>query len=196
MMRGRALSWEIFPFSFRECWAQEQQKPDVVRSAKLWQAAAYRRAGRPDRALQLLAPGLAATSCDRIGFLARIERCRALADGGRYVAALSAALRLGARVEDWFKNEDAATRKRARNTLLAIRVETFKRWAADLRKNGDTDSADRAEVDAKRIADKRAGTGEWLSLTETIAGLADWAPPARSAASQPDATPETDSNGG
>ncbi|MCG8404774.1 MAG: hypothetical protein MI923_06205 [Phycisphaerales bacterium] len=149
----------------------------VVDSAKLWQAVAYRRAGRPDRALQLLLPALAPSSSSRIDFLARIERCRALADKGRFVAALSLTMKLDARIENWFDDEEKEIRKGAENAIRWISVDIYKRWATDLRAQGNKPRAQAAERRAMEIVGK--GTyppppDRSLNLKETIAGLPDW----------------------
>ena len=151
----------------------------VVESAKLWQGAAYRRAGRPNRALQLLVPALAPSTSSRVDFLTRIERCRALADSGSYVAALSLALKLADATEAWFEDDDQAVRKKAADTLRWVRADILQRWAAALRNQGKDARANAAEAEAKTILGKRPfppPAEQWLSLTETIAGLPDWPP--------------------
>lgn len=155
----------------------DDANPGVVDSAKLWQGAAYRRAGRPDRALQLLLPVLGTSPEGPVAFLARIERCRALADRGQYVSALSLSMKLDARIESWFEQEPKETRKKAADTIRWIRVDIHRRWAAALRAKGNEVRAKAAERRAREILGKDAfppPSDRWLNLNETIAGLRDW----------------------
>jgi hypothetical protein len=164
----------------------------VVESAKLWQGVAYRRAGRPDRSLQVLRPIITAPVSRRIGFLARIERCRALGETGHYAAGLSLGYRLGARVNAWFAEEDEATRKQAAGTVHFVAAELFRGWAAKLRASGEETAADQAASEAGKLTDSDSAPSPelWLGLDASIAGISDWGDqPTSEAAEEPDAEP-------
>jgi hypothetical protein len=149
----------------------------VSESANFWRGVAYRRAGRSDRALQVLRPIISAPASRRIGFLTRIERCRALEDTGNYVAGVALCLRLQARVDAWFADEDEATRMQAAHTLLSVQAGLLRGWAAQLAKAGDSDEAARVEAEAAALEDSASATGgsrRWLELDRSIGGLDGW----------------------
>jgi hypothetical protein len=151
----------------------------VVESTRLWVGHAYRRAARPERSLQVLRPIISAPVSRRIGFLARIERCRALGESGNQAAGIALCQRLGARVEAWFAEEDEATREKAADTVRLVRAELLRGWAEKLRAAGEDDSADQALSKAEELVGSGAvspSPGRWLDLTESIAGLSDWGP--------------------
>ena len=158
----------------------------IVESAKLWIGVAYRRAGRPERSLQVLHPIITAPASRRVGFLARIERCRALGDTGDFAAGIALCQRLGARVDSWFAGEDAATRAKAADTVRFVRAELLRGWAGKLRASGEKDRADQALAEADKLVDPAESPpapDRWLGVSEAIAGLSDLAaePTSRSA---------------
>lgn len=140
----------------------DDPRAGVVEASRLWQGAAYRRAGRPDRALQVLRPALTTPKSPRIGLLARVERCRALADRKEYAAALALAARLARRAEVWFEAEDDRVRQRAVDTLRLLRVELLRQWARQLRDDGHEDRAKQAEADAGQFL----GEDDWPAAVE------------------------------
>lgn len=165
----------------------------VAESAKLWQAVAYRRAGRADRTLNLLRPIIGSLRSSRVDFFTRMERCRALVDAGRFVAAQSLAMRLEKRVNLWLVKENETTRKRAADSLRRFRAECYKRWAADLRKRGKEDRAKATEDEMRRVlgdASLEPAIEDILLLDQTIAGLPDWEPPESTPATQAAGTPK------
>ena len=129
----------------------------IAESAKLWQGVAYRRAGRADRTLNLLRPAIGSLHSNRVDFFTRTERCRALVDEGRFVAAQSLAMRLEKRVNIWLVKEDDSARKRAAESLRRLRGEIYKRWADDQRKRGEEDRAKAAEAEMRRILTDEIG---------------------------------------
>lgn len=169
----------------------DDKSPGVAESAKLWQGVAYRKAGRPDRTLQLLWPAIGNISSNRVDFYARIERCRALLERGQHVSALALAVKLNERLDEWMKNESEETKSQARDTLIWVRVAIHRDWAESLRKNGETARAKTADEAAEKLLGEHpfpAPPGRWLRLSESIAGLPEWTPTkASSATSQPDA---------
>lgn len=149
----------------------------IAGAAKFWQGAAYRRAGRPERTLQLLRPAIGTGASGRVDFLMSVERCRALADLDRFPAALSLSLRVDAFVGQWFKDESEAIRSRAKQTLGWIRAKIYRRWAEVLRKQGKPDRARAAEVEARKaLGDITSplSPGRLLLLDETIVVLSEW----------------------
>ena len=146
--------------------------PGLVESARLWQAVAYRRAGRADRALQLLRPALAPPVNSRIGLWCRIERCRALADRGEFAAGISLAQQLASRTASWLSDEKPETRTQAAQSIDQLRVDLYESWGRRLRTDGKTSLADNASGQAEELRKKFKLT-EQLELTESIAGIPD-----------------------
>lgn len=164
----------------------------IAESAKLWQAVAYRQAGRADRTLNLLRPAIGSLRSSRVDFFTRMERCRALVDAGRFVAAQSLAMRLEKRVNVWMVKEDDATRKRAADTLRRFRANSYKQWAIDLRERGKEDRAKAAEDEMRRTlgdTSSQPTLDDIMLLEQTIAGLPDWETP-----ELPPTTQDTDSS--
>ncbi len=146
----------------------------IAESAKFWQGVAYRRAGRPDRALQVLRPAISVPASRRIGLWARLERCRALADQGDYAAALALNLRLSVRVGAWFEEEDPTTRRKAVDSVRWVRIELFNRWSQYLKQNGQTELAVEAQADADRTLGSDpwpVGQDRWLDLGPPVSDL-------------------------
>lgn len=152
----------------------DDPRSGVSEAAKLWQGVAYRRAGRFERALQVLRPVLSVPGARRIGLWARMERCRALGDQGDYAAAVALNLRLSARVDAWFEEEDPTTRRQAADSVRWVRIELLHDWARRLKKDGLDDRATEAEEDADRLLASDAWPPEldrWLSLGPPVADL-------------------------
>lgn len=152
----------------------DDSRRGVGEAAKLWQGAAYRRAGRAERALQVLRPVLSVPGARRLGLWARMERCRALGDQGDHAAAVALNLRLGARVDAWFEEEDQSTRRQAADSVRWVRIELLRDWARRLKKDGLDDRATEAEEDADRLLGSDPWPPEidrWLSLGPPIADL-------------------------
>lgn len=154
---------------------------ELVESAKLWQAVAYRRAGKSDRALQVLRPVLVTPTARSIGFYARVQRCRCLADRGDYAAALALAIRIAHRADAWFEDRDRAARKRAVDSVRWVRIEVLKGWAKKLKEGGQPQRAAEAEEEAETLLGGETYpilVDRWLPLDTPIAGLTTWATPA------------------
>lgn len=163
---------------------------ELVESAKLWQAVAYRRAGKTDRALQVLRPVLTTPTARSIGFYARVQRCLCLADRGDHAAALALAFRVAHRADAWFEDRDRAARKQAADSVRWVRIEVLKGWAKKLKEDDKPDRAAEAEEEAETLL---AGetypipADRWLPLDSPIAGLPTWEPPAAQPPAEPDA---------
>jgi hypothetical protein len=167
----------------------DEENAKLVESAKLWLGVAYRRAGRPERSLQVLRPTLTMPADPRIGLLARLQRCLALGDRGNHVAGIALCLRLGARVEAWFGTETPATRKLAVDTVRFARIELLRGWAAKLEVQGQDEQAKAIAARADELIGSEAyppSADCCLHLAESIAGLPDWSPePLPSATREP-----------
>ncbi len=155
----------------------DDENPGVVASAKLWMAAGYRMAGRPERTLQVIRLNLATPANARIDLLSRLERYRALGDQGEYAAALALCLRIEHRLESWF--DDEATRQLAAESVRFARVELHRAWAAKLRKTAMADRAKQAEADAAKLIGSDSyppRPEDLLGTDKAIHGLPDWVP--------------------
>lgn len=157
----------------------DDPREQIVESAKLWQAVAYRRACKPDRALQVLRPVLGAPSARIIGFYSRVIRCRALADRRNHAAAIALALRLGHRADVWFNDRDRATRRLVADSMRWLKIELYMDWAEFLRSDGKPERAADAEDEARLLIgddEYPVAADAWLPLELSIAGLAESEP--------------------
>ncbi len=165
----------------------DEPRLELVESVKLWQAVAYRRAGRPDRALRLLRPALGRLSFTRVDVLSRMLRCRILADRGMYPAALSLAQKLGKWTDVWPGDEGKQLAPRAAASLRLLRADIHRRWAQALRDDGQPQRAAAAERRAAEIIgadEKTLAPDRLLYLDEAIAGLSTWERPETQATTQ------------
>lgn len=119
--------------------------PGLAASARLWQAAAYRRGGRADRALQLLPRVRTAARSIPYDYFSRLERCRALMDRGEYVAAAALSAQIGEEIDNWIPENQ---RDSARRANQALRAAALRRWSAALRTAGKSGVADDVSKDA------------------------------------------------
>lgn len=143
----------------------------VAASARLWQAVLYRRAGRPDRALQLLPVDLDPRPPHRVELFLRLERSRALADQGQFVAAIALATKLGAKTESWLAGDTADARRGAAEDVRRLRADLHRRWAAQLRERQAHDQAVESETAAQRILPQKDESPARLDLAETISDV-------------------------
>lgn len=148
----------------------DDDNKQVSESAKLWQVVAYRRAGKTDRALQVARPVLSPPATPPIGLYLRIERCRALAEKGDYVAAISLGARIAARVESWFEGGDESRRAAVIGMVKALQADLYREWAERLRADGNAERAE-AAAEESRKATPRDESSVSLVLDEAIAGI-------------------------
>lgn len=125
----------------------------IAESAKLWQGAAYRRAGRSDRALQVLRPVLVEPASPVIGYWARLERARALGDEKRFAAGVALCLRLERLTSTWFK-EGSEEHAAAWRTGRQVRAALLNQWAKQLKAQGRDRAASAAETKARELAEE------------------------------------------
>ncbi len=155
----------------------DEPNEQLIESVKLWQTVAYRRAGRPDRALKLLRPGLGRATFTRLYFHACMQRCRALVDRGMYPAALSLAHKLGRRTDVRPHDEGKPLGPQAAASLRRLRADIHRRWAQTLRSNGRPQRAVAAERRAALLLaedEKTTAEDRLLQLDEAIGGLPAW----------------------
>lgn len=122
--------------------------PGLASSARLWQAATYRRAGRADRTLQLLPRVRMPARAMPYDFFSRLERCRALMDRGEFVAAAALSAQIGEEIEAWTPE---GQRDAARRANLAMRATALRRWSEALRTAGKGQLANEVGKDAESV---------------------------------------------
>lgn len=125
----------------------------IAEAAKLWQGVAYRRAGRPDRALQVLRPVLNKPTSAVIGYWARLERARALGDEGQFAAGVALCLRLESLNSVWFK-EGSEVHAAARRTARQVRAALLNQWAKRLEATGRAKAAQATANKARELAEE------------------------------------------
>jgi hypothetical protein len=108
---------------------REHEHPEIAAAALLWQSFALELGGRRDRALAALPEALADPNRISFSYLSRLLRCRLLADGEQYSAALTLTIRIRQRCDDWFKSGEPKPAKRLA-ALLQARITH--RWVEQL----------------------------------------------------------------
>lgn len=136
----------------------------IASAAKLWQAAAYRRAGRADRTLQMMWPALGRSTGSITDFFGRLERCRALTDAERYVAAAALAIKIEGKIDEWMIDQSADIRRQARRTAQLTRADVYDRWSNALKNDGSPERAAEAKKTAAALR-KTASEDESATLT-------------------------------
>ncbi len=149
----------------------DDSTPGIASSARLWKAMLYRRAGMPDRALQLLPLNSEPAHPRRIEFILRLERCRALADDKQFVGAIALATRLAGRAESWFAGDTLDARRGAAEDVRRLRADLYRRWAGQLRTEGANDRAVEADATAQRILPPGDASSARLVLDSLIADV-------------------------
>ena len=158
----------------------------IATSAKLWQAAAYRRAGRADRTLQMMWPALARNDGSIADFFARLERCRALSDAGRHVASATLAIKIEGRIDEWLSDESQDVRRAARGSVRQIRAEITDRWADALKADGHDEDAASARASAGQLRRETLRDNDPALILDTaVADMTTAKSDARHATSQP-----------
>jgi hypothetical protein len=180
-----AASKELLAACTRLAPSLDEPDAELVESAKLWLGFAYRRAGRPDRTLQVVRPIVTAPTSRRIGLLARLQRCQALGETGRHAAGIALCERLAVRADAWLAREDEATRLRASESIRCVRIELLRGWANELRRAGEADRATAAEVEVAKLRGSESDSSppdRRLVLEIAVAGLPERPPPTSSLA--------------
>lgn len=126
--------------------------------ARLLQGACYRRAGRADRAAEVLAVENRGGASPALDMFTRIEHCRALSDMGQSAAALALAVRLEARSAS---NMPIMHRTAAAHGYRALRLHLLDVWAERLAASTNPDErrvAGKVLEDAARLRQSFGGT--------------------------------------
>lgn len=107
----------------------EDDRPQVVAAATLFQGMLYGKTNRVDRALRLLPqPGKPPRrEALRYDFFARLLRCKYIAEQGGYAAAWGLLLSLEEPVEDWFIT--ATGRTEARRAAMLVKFDICRDWS-------------------------------------------------------------------
>ncbi|MBI5765304.1 MAG: hypothetical protein HZA51_17470 [Planctomycetes bacterium] len=148
----------------------DDDNKQISESAKLWQVVAYRRAGKPDRALQVARPVLSPPASPMIGLFIRFERCRALAEKGDYVAAISLAARIAVRAESWFEGEDESKRIAVLDRVKTLQADLYREWSDRLRDEGKAELAAAAAEESRKL-EPQGRSMTTLVLDESITGI-------------------------
>ncbi len=151
---------------------QNDDDHGIAESVRFWRAVAYRQARRPERALQLLRPILEIPEFRRLGFWARLERCRSLSDAGRHSAGIALCLRIKARVPKWFDGASVETYTKATDTVRFIHIELLRSWERALRDAGQNGRADQLASEVVKLRGPESfppSPERWLGLVQSIA---------------------------
>lgn len=123
--------------------------------ARLLQAACYRRAGRAERATELLGPASLLESDAACELFLGAEYCRALADRRHYVAAAAVAARLEATAATRVAVEHRTT---AAHLVRSVRLAIARARAAELRAQAASDVLAEVEDHVSRLERSFGGT--------------------------------------
>lgn len=131
----------------------EHERKDVASAALLWQAVLYQQMDRSDRAFRLLP--LATKPIDpeaqTFQLLARLLRCRLVANRGGYAVACSLLLQLEERIHEWLERDPA--RDDAIHAAMLVRRQILEHWRDSLDPQAKAD-----EIDWCANAIERLGT--------------------------------------
>jgi len=142
----------------------------IAEAARLWQGLAYRLAGKPERSLKILHPILKPGTRSAIDLYGRFERCRALSAAGRHVAAVALAVRITEVAHVWPKGAGPAFTD-AHTAARRLTADTYRAWAADLTKAGETQRAATAQRRAEEIdAEIKDAMFDSFKLEATVVG--------------------------
>lgn len=123
--------------------------------ARLLQAACYRRAGRAERATELVGPAGSLESDAACELFLGAEYCRALADRRHYVAAAAVAARLEGTAATRVAVEHRTT---AAHLVRSVRLAIARARAAELRAQGASDVLVEADDHVSRLERSFGGT--------------------------------------
>ncbi len=146
----------------------DSPQPAVASSARFWQSVGYRRAGRPDRTLQVLARATAPPQMLPHDFFARVERCRALADREQLISASAMLLEIGRRIDDWLPGPD---RDPAQSVVRTLRAGILDAWAAKLASPQRADGVGEMRKEADELRRDASNFGHPIRLEIAIAGI-------------------------
>lgn len=122
---------------------RESADGKLAACAAVWQAFAWLRAGRTDRALGMLPQSLQPTTQPDYDFMARLLRCQILSALKQDVAVLSLLTRLrGVCIPLWFEAESDELRAARQRLVMLMQMYASTTYQARLREAGSTSAAD------------------------------------------------------
>jgi len=127
---------------------REAPEATLAACARMWQAFAWSRAGRRERAKIVLPPATAAPQTLPYDFVSRLLRCRILADEGQFVAANALLTQIRAACPRWLSQHDAPTIRAHEKLTLFLQCRVSSAWLA----HGSIESSPEAR---ERLADLR-----------------------------------------
>lgn len=110
--------------------ARESEDKQVAAAALLWQAFAFNKSGRRDRALEALPEALAKPEHLPYSFMSRVLRCRLMAEAGQTSAAVFLLSRMDAELKKWMTGQN---RNRARRLVGLVQYEIVTNWMSELK---------------------------------------------------------------
>lgn len=131
--------------------ARESENELVAAAALLWQAYAWDRAGKTERALTTLPDALTPPQRLPFDFMSRLLRCRMLAETKEWAAAVSLLMRMRTLTEEWFGQEDNAGRRSRRRLIGLLQHEITQEWLAQLKTK---DAAERIRKTLSKISEE------------------------------------------
>jgi len=148
--------WSAFgadhdPDTSRRAWAHAarelallRESPDdnLAACARLWQAFAWKQAGRTDRAMRVLPATTAPPKTDPYDFLSRLLRCRLLADENRFPAAAALLIRIRASCAAWYPRQDDPAVDARRLLALLLEERMIRDWLTKRRNTDDSKTLD------------------------------------------------------
>jgi hypothetical protein len=103
---------------------REAPDTDLAASARLWQAFAWAKAGRLDRAKIVLPAATVPPETHPYDFVSRLLRCRILADEGHFIAASTLLTQVQAACPNWFREHDLQTIQGHQSLALFLQCHT------------------------------------------------------------------------
>ena len=112
--------------------AAVREAPDATLAAcaRMWQAFAWTRAGRYDRAKIVLPAATATPQALPYDFVSRLLRCRILADEGQFVAASALLTQVRAACPRWLSQHDTPTIRAHDILALFLQCRVYTAWLA------------------------------------------------------------------
>jgi hypothetical protein len=112
--------------------ARESERQIVAASAMMWQAHAFSLADRTERALSTLPDALAKPELLPYDFMARLLRCRILAESGESPAAIALTMRIREVSEDWFPQQDNQAIQARVRLVGVLQARLTREWMSTL----------------------------------------------------------------
>jgi hypothetical protein len=147
----RAFQRDTDPKARREPWIQaaralarlrESPEKTVAACARCWQAFAWGRAGRIDRAMRVLPPATQPPKTDPYDFFSRLLRCRLLADQEQFAAAAALLIQIRASCDRWYDGQNASALSAKRTLMLCLENQLIANRLTQVRTAGRHETTD------------------------------------------------------